>query len=218
MRDIVRLSFVLTIVAVAAGLAIALTYRQTKDQKALQEKRAQQQALRAAFPEGVAIEAKEGGGNLPSEYWIAKKGDETVAYAFRIENRGYSSILQYYVGVAPDGAILGVTILSQAETPGLGTRVEETISDRYIWNGLWGPKQVLKPWFTEQFEGIDVNRSIEVLKGAEWHTLAERERKELKEKNAVTAITGATISTRAVADGIEAKTPIYLSAAKSRQD
>lgn len=216
--DILKLTIVLTIVALIAGLAIAFTNAQTEEKIALQQKLSQQTALEAVLPKGVQIIEKSGQAPLPSQYWVAVRDQDTVAYAIKGSNRGYSSSIQYIVGVRPDGEIVGVNILSQSETPGLGTRVTEEVSEKYFWNGLWGPKDAIDPWFTQQFVGLNATEDIELAETAEWHTLSEQQREELKSQNEITAITGATISTQAVSEGVEKTVSKYLPVLTNAED
>lgn len=216
MTDILKLTLSLTIVAVVAGVAIAFTHAKTADKIELRQQEVRAEALRAVFPEGVEIETQEGGSPLPDSFWVAKRDGETVGYAFQAAARGYSSTIEIMVGVSTDGEIMGLTVLSQNETPGLGTRVAEVVSDKYLWNGLGAPKGDEKPWFTEQFTGLDVTEDIEVSKTKEWHKASGEERGELRKKNTVTAITGATISTEAVISAVERDVSRYARALKDR--
>ncbi|WP_095590459.1 electron transport complex subunit RsxG [Actibacterium ureilyticum] len=49
--------------------------------------------------------------------------------AFRMTGAGYAGPVEVLLGVAPDGTLLGVRVLSHAETPGLGDKVDVAISD-----------------------------------------------------------------------------------------
>lgn len=52
--------------------------------------------------------------------------DKPVGYAFVGEANGYGGAVRVLVGVAEEtNEIVGLTILSHAETPGLGSRIEE---------------------------------------------------------------------------------------------
>jgi len=96
-----------------------------------------------------------------------------IGYAFVGEGKGYSSILKIMIGVDKMDNIKGIKILSQQETPGLGARVDEIKTKVTIWDMLKG-KRVPKtePWFQEQFR--------------------------YKGLNQIQAITGATITSKAV--------------------
>jgi len=211
--DLIRLTVVLTLISCGASLLIAVTNAKTIDRRMQQEREAQQSALQQVMPKGITVTEKKF--KLDSEsdsipYWQGTSGSDTV-YAFRVESRGYSSTIKYYVSTTVDGTIIGMTVLDQSETPGLGSRVQETISKKYIWNGLLSPKEKTAPWFSEQFKGISINKPIEIEKGkGEWHSLSDATRTSLLKENGITAITGSTISTRAVTSGLTKKAQKYL--------
>ncbi len=210
MIDIIKLTVALMVISMVAGLAIGVANSKTKDKIAAQAQEAQKSALEAVFPEKVTIAEKKGKGDLPAKYWTASNEKGFVGYAFEVSSRGYAGDIKYMVGVNPNGDILGMTVLEQSETPGLGSRVQEVASSKYIWNPMAKSEKV-KPWFTEQFEGLSSLKPIQIEKSlGEWHKIDNSGREQLKQRNAVSAITGSTISTRAVTRGIEEKVSVYL--------
>jgi Na+-translocating ferredoxin:NAD+ oxidoreductase subunit G len=54
----------------------------------------------------------------------ARQGGQTSGVAFRVTGYGYSGAIRLLMGVAADGRLLGVRVLSHAETPGLGDKIE----------------------------------------------------------------------------------------------
>lgn len=109
---------------------------------------------------------------------VGYAGDRVVGYTFVAHGKGYSSTIETVVGVAPAGTVVEIEIVFQQETPGLGARVVEVKG---------GDEE---PFFEEQFDGktpADV---------------AVRQ-----DGGPLDSITGATISSRAVArsvkDGVE---------------
>ncbi|MBN1308062.1 MAG: FMN-binding protein [Chitinispirillaceae bacterium] len=219
MIDLFKMIIVLTVISGVAALLVAVTNAKTKDRIADQDNRTQQEALKRIMPPGVTItEMKK---YQPSShdslvYWTGTTGNDTV-FAFKVSNRGYSSTISILVCTTAEGVITGMIVLDQHETPGLGAREQETISKRYIWNSLFGAKEQIDPWFSEQFEGISISRAITIEKSmGEWHSLNEEGRRLLREKNGVTAITGSTISTRAVTSALTAKAYAYLKAVKGQ--
>lgn len=217
MRNILHLTLALMIIGIASGLAVGITHQKTKDKIAQQMAQAQNDALQAVVPPGARIEERSGTGELPSRYWVALEDSQPVAYAFEAVSRGYSSDIKMMVGVDTAGVIQGISILEQNETPGLGTRIKEVPSKRYIWTGFGGGDEQAEPWFTEQFEGLDLDERIEIEKGGEWHELDEEQREQLESDNEVTAITGATITTRAVIRGLETIVYPYLRALREAE-
>jgi len=64
-----------------------------------------------------------------TEIFVARKGGEVTAVAFRmLAQGGYAGALTLMLGVDRDGKILGVRVISHAETPGLGDKVETSKS------------------------------------------------------------------------------------------
>ncbi len=213
MVDIIKLTVVLTIVSVTAALAIAFTNSKTKDRILEQNQIAEKSALQQIMPPNSEItEMQSSSSGCPSQYWVAKNENQTV-YAFKISNRGYGGDILFLVSITSDGKILGMNILEQSETPGLGARISESISKKYIWNGLFGKKEEGLRWFTKQFEGIDITKDIGIDKtSGEWHKLDSNKRSELLSQNSITAITGSTITTRAISSGLEKQARAYLKA------
>lgn len=207
MKQLLQLTLTLTIIAALSGLAISSVNSTTKEpikvQAAEKEKMALQEVLPSSLPymaDTLVVEED----TIP--YWIAKDSLKNITgYAFKTESgKGYSSKIEYILALNTSGTILGLSILSQAETPGLGARVTEQLSSLTIWSKIAGQKEdgIIKPWFTEQFKGLNLHNQIGVTKGEEWHKLPQEKQAELINKNEVTAITGATITTQAVAKSI----------------
>lgn len=92
-----------------------------------------------------------------------------VGYAFVGQGGGYQGIIKIMIGISPDWQTLqGISILENVETPGLGAKI--TSSE-----------------FGKQFEGLTVDPQIEYVQN-----------KPPQKPNQIQAITGATISSRAV--------------------
>ncbi len=61
---------------------------------------------------------------LPVVVYTAVMGGETVGYAVEtISKNGFGGAIRLMAGFAPDGRVLNVNVLEQAETPGLGTKM-----------------------------------------------------------------------------------------------
>lgn len=62
--------------------------------------------------------------------YLAKKDGKVSAVAFMVTtNRGYSGAIKSIIGIDKDGQVLGVRVITHAETPGLGDKIEEAKSD-----------------------------------------------------------------------------------------
>jgi Na+-translocating ferredoxin:NAD+ oxidoreductase subunit G len=106
---------------------------------------------------------------LEGEVYIIYQDNEKAGYAFIASGSGYGGDIDILVGLDSGFEIKGVSILSQTETPGLGSRITESL-------------------FTDQFKGLSLSDIA------------------LKSKSSkIDAITGATISSRAVVNAIKEK-------------
>lgn len=207
MKQLLQLTLTLTFIAALSGLAVSYVNKNTKPIIAIQKSEKEKSSLKSILP---TVDTSFSGSIVIEEdtipYWISRDSANTISgYAFKTKSgKGYSSKIEYIIATSVEGEILGLSILSQAETPGLGARVTETISSLTIWSKAAGKKEEVtpKPWFTEQFKGLTLNRDITVEKGTEWHKMDEASRNALLSNNNVTAITGATITTQAVANSI----------------
>jgi len=193
MKTIFKFAFILFLVNLVAGAILAGTYSLTKYRIQKQENMIQEEALKQVMPEtiGDRIELVKEPGAV--KYWkvFKKNNPEPQGYIYAAKKYGYAGVIETMVGIRKDGTVTGVRVLSQNETPGLGAKIVEVISTRTLFNYLREvfarekrPKEILPPYFTEQF----INRNIKEL--------------ELS-KNGIHAITGATISSRAVLDSIK---------------
>jgi H+/Na+-translocating ferredoxin:NAD+ oxidoreductase subunit G len=104
--------------------------------------------------------------------------EEPVGFAFKAAGNGFQGNITMMVGVKADfSEIINMRVLEQVETPGLGTKIVEDPSRK---EDIY--------WFPKQFRGLILDPAIEVLKNQK----AEKD-------NEIEAISGATITSKAVA-------------------
>ncbi|MCX7725595.1 MAG: hypothetical protein N2053_01970, partial [Chitinispirillaceae bacterium] len=96
MCDIIKMVVVLTVISSISALLVSFTNSKTEEQIKALEKQTQAEALKQIMPDGVNI--SENSCVLPSKdtlhYWKGTSESDTF-YAFKIQNRGYSSILSF---------------------------------------------------------------------------------------------------------------------------
>lgn len=204
MSNILRLSVVLTIVTVVAAFVLAEIYSVTKPQIELQKLAKTQDALQFVLPEAALMAAvtskvpvKDGDGITLYEkevvmYYRAfadADSQQLIGYAFKAEGNGYSSIIETMVGIDTMGTIKNIKIISQKETPGLGALAED--SDEF--SG--------KKWSTQQFKG----KTVEQMKVD-------------KDGGEIVSITGATITSRTIANSIRDELKVLLPQITPSQD
>jgi len=102
-------------------------------------------------------------------YLATGENGNLIGYAFVGKGGGYQGIIKIMIGISPDWKhLLGIRVLESIETPGLGARIASAE-------------------FQAQFRGLQVTPKIEYVRN-----------KRPEKPNQIEAITGATISSRAV--------------------
>ena len=121
----------LTIVVTVCVSLLTYIDSLTREKISAQEDEAIKTMLTEMFPEMSRYEFKD------EIYTIYSDGDQ-IGYAFLAIGKGYGGDINILVGLEDEATVKGITIVSQTETPGLGTRITE-------------------PFFTDQFVGIDID-------------------------------------------------------------
>lgn len=177
MKDIIKLGLILLLVTALAGAALSLVNSITKPRIEEQKRLATALALSAALPEAAnGVIELDTTSNVIHFYrgYRDSSRQHLVGYAFLAMENGYSSQIETMVGVDTSGKIIGMKILHQLETPGLGTKIEEIRHGETM------------PYFQRQFLDLYADQ------------LAVD-----KDGGTITSITGATISSRAVTNSIK---------------
>lgn len=176
---------VITLFAVTliASTALSLVYEVTKEPIAEAKRIKKMNAIGEVVPAfsndpGSAV-TKLGTGRDTLYFYPARMGDTLKGIAVESYTyKGFSGLIRIMVGFLPDGTISGISVLDQAETPGLGDKIlREKSLDKGT--GL--------SW-SSQFEGKNPGTFRLSVK---------------KDGGDVDAITAATISSRAFCDALQ---------------
>jgi Na+-translocating ferredoxin:NAD+ oxidoreductase subunit G len=149
--NIARLALVLTLIAAGAGLILSLVERSTREPIAEQRRQETLRALQAVLPaadnapdsdhQTLLIGKDKRGREVSRTFYRGRQAGQINGIAFKVvAPDGYSGNIEIMVGVTPDGTVHGVEILSHAETPGLGDKIEAR-------------------WFKEQFAGRNLDNA-----------------------------------------------------------
>ena len=125
-------------------------------------------------------------------FYVGKKNGQVVGFAGEmITPKGYNGNVTVLAGLAPDGTITTVLVTKQAETPGLGTVVCERKREKTISKIIKGVKETGLPpnAVLDQFSGMAARAGA-----PEW--------KVKKDGGTLDAVTGATITSRAVGGAV----------------
>jgi len=131
----------LTIVVAISVSLLSFTDSITRDKIEAQEEEKIQTMLSEMFPDMSRYELEDG------IYTIYSDGDE-ISYAFIAIGKGYGGDINILVGLEDENTIKDITIISQTETPGLGTRITES-------------------FFTDQFTGVHIDDVAEKRDGGQ---------------------------------------------------
>ena len=130
----------LMVCLISAGL-LAGVYELTKADIALAEKNKQENALKGVLPEFDSLETDSING---APIFKAFKGGEYVGVATITSELGFSDQIIVMVGIDKANNIVNYEVLSQKETPGLGTKCVD--------------------WFKNQINGKSINSEFKVSK------------------------------------------------------
>ncbi len=179
--EALRLVATLTIAGLFSGLSIVIAYRATLPRIQANQRAALERAVFEVLPgterlerlawDGTRLAGGVAGQGALAESVFAGYGadDALVGYAVPSSGPGFQDTIKLIYGLDPSGQrVLGMTVLESRETPGLGDKIYKD------------------PKFVAEFRDLAVEPLIELIKG---HGPSP---------NQVDAITGATISSRAV--------------------
>lgn len=194
MDKIIKNTLILAAITVVSGLLLGLVYDITKEPIATAQENTRQEAFRSVLPEASSFEEYEGydaekagellreNGYDPDEISGAVTGKddsgEIVGYVVDvISHDGYAGDIEISVGIASDGTVTGIEMLSISETAGLGMKAAEAdFKDQFK------DKKVEKFSYTKSGESGD---------------------------DMIDAISGATITTNAVTNAVDAALVYY---------
>lgn len=168
--ETLRMICVLMVIAVISGGALASVYSLSKEKVEYQEGKKIKEAINAIIPEAVDVKEADKEG-IPWLYECRRADGKMEGWAFIAEGPGYQDIIKVLAVTNEDlSKIIGLEVLENSETPGLGAKINAED-------------------FKEQFR-----QTASFLKlDKELSSKGDKE-------TVVQAITGATISSQAVVD------------------
>lgn len=115
--------------ALVASAALAIGDQQTRSAIAQRQAEDLQLSLAQVVPVNLydnnpVADAVDVPDPTPRRVYRARKEGQVAAVAFQAVGQGFSGPIVMLMGVDRSGAVLGVRVLSHAETPGLGDKIE----------------------------------------------------------------------------------------------
>ena len=131
-RESTFINMVVTLFAVTliAAAALGFVYDLTKDAIEIAKSKAQSEAIAKVLPPyetlGESIKVVDENGTDSLELFPAFNGSSTVGYAVKTwTKKGFSGLISVMTGIDSNGNFSGYEVLEHAETPGLGSKMNE---------------------------------------------------------------------------------------------
>lgn len=144
MKSMIKDAAILFAITLIAGLLLGVVYEVTKEPIAVQEAKRKNEACKEVFQDAVNFEAlelsmpetpgtSEKAAAIINEVSAAVAEDGTVlGYVLDITtHEGYNGDIQFTMGIRLDGTVNGISLLSIAETPGLGMKAEDVLKPQF---------------------------------------------------------------------------------------
>ena len=119
--------FFLAIIVLSSVVLLSITNSLTKDKILAQEEEATLTQLNNMFSEMTNY-------TLDGDIYFITAGDNIIGYAFKATGNGYGGSISILIGLETDKTtVKGISIISNAETAGLGSRITlPSFTDRFI--------------------------------------------------------------------------------------
>ncbi len=189
MNKLIKDALALTAITVVSGLLLGLVYGITKEPIAKQQEKTQMEAYREVFPDADSFEDYIDAGDEKMRSVLDENGYEAEEIDKMVKavsadgsqlgfvvtvttSEGYGGDIQFTMGVADDGTLNGISILSISETAGLGMKAD-----------------------TDEFKSQFAGKNVEAIHYSKTGAAADDQ---------IDAISGATITTNAITNGVNA--------------
>lgn len=173
MKTVIKMLVTLSLIGIISGALLSQISGWAAPKIEMHRKAATEKAIFMVQPNGKDYEKVD---TIDFElYKIFDENKNVIGYAMPFEGNGFQGKIRIMIGVKENlNQLVGLEVLEQIETPGLGTKVTE------------------EP-FTKQFIDLIAEPKVDWVKGVP-----------ASKKNEIQAITGATISSVAIVDIVNA--------------
>jgi len=197
MKDILKLCLSLGIICTIAGASLSYVNKITLEPRAAAEQTVLNRNLKLVLPPETDSTSQEYTVNGVKFFRALDQNGRLLAYAAEgASNKGFGGEVRVLVGISPAGEILGIIVSRHSETPGLGTQVTDRKTTQSFWYTITGRAKVdaFPPnACLDSYTGKNLASTFSFGAGA----------------NQVLAISGATISSKAVLAAVNAVTAAW---------
>jgi Na+-translocating ferredoxin:NAD+ oxidoreductase RnfG subunit len=215
--EIIKSIIMWTLLCLGAGAVAVFSQSYFRPLSAAHETMKFDAALRSLFAPGVSIRQVTPKKTFPGPCWIGKRDSVTVGVAFLGESRGPNGTVEFIAAIDTTGTIMGIKLVSERRIPGQGVLLEDRFGRGALWRRLIGETDTITPWFIDQFVGTNVTKPLIVDAAERAKGFSKRREKVPREENRISAFTGATISTRAIARDIYRNAGTFFQIIRQRE-
>ena len=166
MKEVVKITSVLTLVCLICALLLSVVYGLVNEKIEINKKKRVEEALTILAPQAARVEEITTEGE--TIYKLFDQDKNLIGYGFIASGQGYQGKIKMLVVSDKSLEHLeGIEVVESLETPGLGAKIQEDP-------------------FKSQFKNLGVSEDMVCVKN------------EITKKGQIKAITGATVSSRAV--------------------
>lgn len=145
MKSMIKDAALLFAITLISGLLLGIVYDVTKDpiaaQEALRKNKACQEVfqdaanfeyLELSAPESVSGTEEKAAATVNTVSEARTEDGTVLGYVLDITtHEGYNGDIQFIMGIRMDGTVNGISLLSIAETPGLGMKAEDVLKPQF---------------------------------------------------------------------------------------
>ncbi|MBQ1459031.1 FMN-binding protein [Butyrivibrio fibrisolvens] len=207
--EMIKNALILFVITLIAGVLLGLVYQITKEPIAYQNALKVEKANKAVFAsassfgqdnivdsskasEVLGTSADYSGVTIESVIEAYDGSGNVIGYIVQITSKGYNDDIEFSMGITTDGVLNGISLISISETPGLGMNAEKVLVPQYSVDG-----------------GIDATVTYSVVKDGTG--------KSSLNDTSIEAISGATITSKAVTNGVNAGLLYYTNVLEGGQ-
>ena len=171
-KSMLKDAMVLVVITLISGLILGFVQELTKEPIRIQQEKAVQKACQAVFAQAQSFEIlkyeptemlsevlKEEGVTIGAVFAALDNSGNQIGYVVETSSsEGYGGNIVLYAGITKDGVLNGISILSIAETPGLGMNAESVLVPQF--------ENVVATQFTYTKTGSTKEDEIDAISGA----------------------------------------------------
>lgn len=141
MKSMIKDAAILFAITLISGLLLGVVYEVTKEPIAVQKALRKNKACKEVFQDAANFETLElsvpetgekAAATINEVSKAVAENGAVIGYVLDITtHEGYNGDIQFTMGIRMDGTVNGISLLSIAETPGLGMKAEDVLKPQF---------------------------------------------------------------------------------------